>query len=61
MKLKVRGVSQLGKQRIFDYGDTWNINKETKESYMCSGNDGKYLRWVDKINDRDFEIIELLN
>ena len=66
-RIKVQGKSSKGKNRIIEHGDTWRIKKVTKGGYypwvekdslmLESTKDGTTARWVNIIEDKDFELI----
>ena len=69
-KIKLKGLTQKGKNRIKQHGDTWKIIVcFSKSLSLESLNDtfrlpnGRMIRdgrWIDIPEDHDFEIIEVL-
>jgi hypothetical protein len=59
--VKVKGVSQKGKNRVKEHGEEWEVfgfNEFMKRIGLKSVKT-KYRRWVDTIEkDEDFEIIK---
>lgn len=62
--IKLKGISQKGKNRIHEQGEDWEIVREQERVpfsmetgpwlLLSSGNN---LRWIHKTNDKDFEIV----
>lgn len=69
-KLVLKGVSRKGKNRVRENGNPWIIEK-IQDSVMFSQKTGQWLlislesdsgkwRWIQRNNDSDFEIIDIL-
>lgn len=59
MKLKLRGISQKGKQRIKQWGEEWEVIENRMGRLLVqsiSDSEGESIRWID-VEDRDMEII----
>lgn len=55
--IKVEGISQKGKNRIKEHGDTWRIRETNKIAMLLEAPDG-YLRWMDHKDDPDFKVVK---
>ena len=59
--VKVKGLSNHGKNRVSFWGDTWEVTKETPTRMLLQSvkehKGEKWLRWIEKKNDLHFEII----
>lgn len=65
--ITIRGISQKGKNRVREHGNSWKIirSEETVTIFVGLGNtpgflleapDG-YWRWMRKEDDADFEVV----
>ena len=68
--MRLTGKTQKGKNRIREHGDLWVLLK-TRDSVLFDTkpgqwfliapcNNGSASRWIHSINDRDFEIEEMI-
>lgn len=72
-QIQLKGLSQMGKNRVRDHGDRWTVLAETDRVLFSPNNPGPWLfvcplglgqnnkasRWVRAHNDQDFIVIEL--
>lgn len=65
MIIKVEGISNLGKNRIREHGDEWEI-EETRDSVPCLNNGQGFklkslktgfIRWMAVSADKDFVVV----
>ena len=60
-RLKLKGISRKGKNRIKQWGDTWIILRddmfEGRPAFLVESICGKDWRWVHKQNDENFETV----
>jgi hypothetical protein len=59
MKLKLKGISQKGKQRIKDWGEEWEVVEIRSERLLVRSivdSKGDSIRWID-VEDTDMEIM----
>lgn len=58
----VEGISQKGKNRVREHGQVWKVRKVDENKIMLESTDGKdNWRWVDNLNDPDFELIRIVS
>lgn len=58
----VEGISQKGKNRVREHGQVWKVRKVDENKIMLESTDGKEnWRWVDNLNDPDFELIRFVS
>ena len=66
-KIKVQAKSSKGKNRINEHGDIWRVKNKIEKGHfpwikedsimLESLKDGTTARWVNVIEDKDFELI----
>ena len=66
-KIKVQAKSPKGKNRINEHGDIWRVKNKIEKGHwpwveedsimLESLRDGTTARWVNVIEDKDFELI----
>jgi|TARA_R110002020_G_scaffold133237_2_gene297352 hypothetical protein len=70
--IRLKGISRHGKNRIHEAkGDTWRISKIRREVSFKTTAPGPFMllqstggtdsRWVSKINDPNFEVVEVVD
>ncbi len=57
-KIKLKGTSNKGKNRISQYGDVFYIRRIQGGHLLVNTIDDKDSRWIMKNLDPDFEIVE---
>lgn len=59
----VKGISQRGKNRVNEHGAVWKVKKTTiNDGVLLESTDGtQYWRWVEPLDDVDFDIVHVLN
>ncbi len=66
-RIRVRGISQKGKNRIRERGDVWNVKEVADKVFFSSEQgpwmlleslDGRSWRWMHAVADKDFERVE---
>lgn len=69
--VRLKGLTQKGKNRVRDHGDRWVVLAETDRVLFASDKPGPWLfiapdgmgqehkasRWIRSINDVDFEVL----
>ena len=69
-KVKLKGISQKGKNRVREHGETWSVFAETETVLFAAGKPGPWLflapvgknqddkasRWVRLSGDTDFTV-----
>jgi hypothetical protein len=69
MKINLKGKTRHGKNRVNQHGEWWVVSNETEKSFWLESIDcecttcnkwGQDGRWVDKKNDVNFDIVELM-
>lgn len=69
--IRLRGISQKGKNRIREHGETWSVLAVTDHVLFSPGkpgpwwfitpegasHDSKATRWIHSVNDADFTLI----
>ena len=60
MKVKLKGKSRKGKNRVHEWGEIWTVIRDDKfdgrPAWGLETQCGKDWRWVHKENDKDFEV-----
>ena len=70
-KIKLKGITQKGKNRIRENGDEWNVFAETDRVLFAPNQTGQWLfiapigkdhdhkasRWINGLGDLDFDIV----
>ena len=56
--ITVKGKSLKGKNRIKEHGDKWVIIRKGFRGLLVESEKTKYWRWIDKHEDKDFEILQ---
>ena len=70
-KIKLKGITQKGKNRIRENGDEWNVFAETDRVLFAPNQTGQWLfiapigkdqdhkasRWIRFLEDPDFDIV----
>ena len=69
--IRLKGLTQKGKNRVRDNGDRWTVLAETETVLFAPNEQGPWLfvspifcdqnhkasRWVRRLNDKDFDVI----
>lgn len=65
-KIKLKGKSSKGKNRIAQHGENWTVIKETdrlqclpnlENPALIESHLSRNMRWISLTNDKDFEIL----
>jgi len=56
--LTLKGISQKGKNRINENGDKYKVEEVRGNKFLIRSVNGKDFRWIEKENDKNFEIVK---